>query len=90
MKDNGEGKEFTPSSSVDEPKISAKEGEVVNDDKGYLRSDLREEHISDMESSIEPPNEVKDKPPPAVCEVENSKDKNLMQRDAHNSIFCTY
>ena len=33
---------------------------------------------------------MKDKSPPAVCEVENSKEKNMMQRDAHSSDFCTY
>ena len=38
MKDNGEGKEFTPSFFVGEPKISAKEGGVVNNDKGYFGS----------------------------------------------------
>ena len=32
---------------------------------------------------------MEDKPPPSVCEVENSKEKNLMQRDAHSSDFCT-
>ena len=36
MKDNGEGKEFTPSFSIGEPKISAEEGKVVNDDHGYF------------------------------------------------------
>ena len=43
-----------------------------------------------MKSLVELPNEVEDKPPPVVCEVENSKDKDLMQRDAHSSYFCTY
>ena len=33
---------------------------------------------------------MKYKPPLVVCEVENSKEKNLMQMDAHSSNFCTY
>ena len=45
MKDNGEGKEFTPSFSIGEPKISAEEGEVVNDDNGYFGSYPKEEHM---------------------------------------------
>ena len=32
---------------------------------------------------------MEDKPPPSVCEVENSKEKNLIQRDAHSSDFFT-
>ena len=42
-----------------------------------------------MKSSSELPNEVEDKPPPVGCELENLKDKNMMQRDAHSSDFCT-
>ena len=42
MKDNGEGKKFTPSFSIGEPKISAEEGEVVNDDNGYFGLDTKE------------------------------------------------
>ena len=90
MKDNGEGKEFTPSFSTGEPKISAEEGEIVNDDDGYFGSYTKEEHMSDLKSSIELPNEVEYTPPPAVCEVENSKETNMMQSDAHSSDFCTY
>ena len=33
MKENGEGKEFSPSFFVGEHQISAKEGDVVHDDK---------------------------------------------------------
>ena len=36
MKDNGEGEEFSPSFSVGEDQISAKEGDVVHDDKLYF------------------------------------------------------
>ena len=46
--------------------------------------------MSSLKSSIELPNEVEYKPPPAVCEVENLKETNMMQSDAHNSDFCTY
>ena len=42
MKDRGEGKEFTPSYPVGEPKINVEEGEVVNDDKGYFGSYTKE------------------------------------------------
>ena len=38
-KDNGEGKEFTPIFSVGQHQIIAKEGDVVNDDKGNFGSD---------------------------------------------------
>ena len=60
MKDNGEGKEFTPSFSFSEPKINAQEGDTTNDDKGYFGSDPKEEHILDMKSSFHLPNEVGD------------------------------
>ena len=36
MKDNGEGKEFTPSLSVGEHKINAEESDVVNYHKVYF------------------------------------------------------
>ena len=45
MKANGEGKEFTPSFSVGEHKISTQEGDVVNDEEGYFGLDPKEEHI---------------------------------------------
>ena len=32
---------------------------------------------------------MEDKPPPDGCKLENSKGKNLMQRDAYSSKFCT-
>ena len=44
----------------------------------------------DLKSSIEIPNEVEYKPPPTMCEVENSKETNIMQSDAYSSYFCTY
>ena len=42
-----------------------------------------------MKSSVDLPNEVEDKPPSARCKLENSKEKNMMQRDAHSSYFGT-
>ena len=42
-----------------------------------------------MNSSVELPDEVEDKPPLAVCELGNMKEKNLMQRDVHRSYFST-
>ena len=42
-----------------------------------------------MNSSFESPNEVEDKPPPTGCELENLKEKNLMQRNEQSSDFCT-
>ena len=42
-----------------------------------------------MESSIDIPNEVGDKPPPSGCKLENSKERNLMQREEHSSKFWT-
>ena len=42
-----------------------------------------------MKSSIEIPNEVEEKPPLVVCEVENSKEKNMMQREENSSEFWT-
>ena len=41
-----------------------------------------------MISSSEIPNEVEDKPPPAGCELESLKEKNLTQREEHSSYFC--
>ena len=43
MKDNNEGDEFTPSFYVGEQKISAREDDVVNDDKVYFGSFPKEE-----------------------------------------------
>ena len=75
MNDNCEGDELSPSFSVSEPKINAKEGDTVNDDKGYFGLDPKEDKTSDLKSLFELLTEVEDKPPPAVCEVENSRVK---------------
>ena len=85
MKDNGEGNEFSPGFFVGEHQISAKEGDVVHDDKVYFELDPKEEQISDLNSSYELPNEVEDKPPLARCELGKLKEKDLMQRDEHSS-----
>ena len=45
MKDNVEGKEFSPSFFVGEHQISPKEGDVVHDDKVSFGSDPKEEQI---------------------------------------------
>ena len=95
MKDNCEGDDFTPSLSVGDHKINAKEGDVVNGDKEYFWWDPKEENISDLKPSFELPNEVEDKPPPTGCkldnmngcEKENMKEKNMMERDVHSQIF---
>ena len=50
MKDSCEGDEFTPSFSVGDHKIIAKEGDVVNGDKEYFGLDTKEEHILDLKS----------------------------------------
>ena len=42
MKDNYEADEFTPSFSIVDHKIIAKEGDVVNGDKSYFVSDPKE------------------------------------------------
>ena len=89
MKDNGEGKEFTPSFFVGEPKICAEEGEVVDDDKVSFILYMKEEKISYLKSSFELPHEVEYKPPSARCELGNLKENNLMQREEHSSYFCT-
>ena len=88
MKDNGEVNEFTSSISFDDHQIIVEEVDVINDDKGYFGSDTKE-HISYLKSSVEIPNSVEEKPPPNVCELGNMKEKNLVQRDAHHSDFCT-
>ena len=89
MKDNCEGDEFTPSFFVGDNKIIAMEGDVFNGDKAYFVSYPKEEYRSYLKSSFEFPNEVEDHPPPVGCELENLKKKNMMQRDAHSSDFCT-
>ena len=86
-KDNGEGKEVTPSFYVGERKISAEEGDVVNDDKVYFGSYAKEEKILDMKSSFELPNELEDKPPPAGCELGNPKEKNNYAKACTPFIF---
>ena len=78
MKDNYEGDEFTSSFFVGDRKTIAKEDDVVNGYKAYFGSDPKEEHRSDMESSFEIPNELKDKPPPVGCELDNLKEE-IMQ-----------
>ena len=87
MKDNCEGDEFTPSFFVGDHKIIANDNNVVNGVNTYFGSDPKEEHISDLKSLYELPNEVEDKPPLARCELGKSKKKNLMQRDEHSS-YC--
>ena len=82
-----EGDEFTPSFFVGDHKIIAKEGDVVNGDKGSFESHPKEEHISDLKSSIDLPNEVGDKPPSAGCKLENIKERNMTQREEHSSDF---
>ena len=67
--------------SVSEPKIHEEEVDTFNYDKVSLGSD--------MNSLSEFPKEVEDKLPPAGCELGNLKEKNLMQRDGHNSKFWT-
>ena len=75
MKYNGEGKEFTPSFSVCDHKIIAKEGDVFNGDKAYFGSDPKEEHRSYLKSPFEPHNEVEDKPTIVGCELENLEEE---------------
>ena len=85
MKDNCEGDEITPSFSVGDHKTIAKEDDVFNGDEGYFVSDPKEEHISYINTSFELPNQVEEKPPPVGCELGKLKEKNMMQRDEHNS-----
>ena len=66
-----------------------KKGDVVNGDEGYFISDPKEEHISDIKTSSELPNDVEYKPPPVGCELGKLKEKTTMQRDKHNSEFWT-
>ena len=52
MKDSCEGDEFTSSFFVGDRRIIAKEEDVVNGDKEDFGSDPKEEHRSDLKSSI--------------------------------------
>ena len=86
-KANCEGDKFSPIFPVGDHTISAKKGDISNDDnmvKEYFGSDPKEEEISDLNSLFEFPNEVEDKPPLARCELGNLKDKNLVQREPKN------
>ena len=83
-----EGDKFTPSSHISDHIISENKGDIVNGDnmvKTYFGSDPKEQEISDLNSSFELCNEVEGKPPPARYELGNLKEKNLMQREGHNS-----
>ena len=75
MKDNCERDEFTPSLFVGGHKIGAKQGDVVNGDKGYFGSDPKEEQKSYLKSLLELLTEVEDKPPPAGYELGKLKEK---------------
>ena len=89
MKDNCEGGEFTSSFSFDGHKIFAKEFDIVYGANKYFVSNPKKYQISGLKSSSELRNEVEDKPPPAGCELGKLKEKNLMQRDEHNSCRWT-
>ena len=89
MKDNVEGKEFSPSFFVGEHQINEKEVDFFHDEKVPFGSYPKEECKSDLKSSFELPTEVVDNPPPTGCELGNMKEENLMKREEHSSEFCT-
>ena len=59
--------------------------DVVTSDKGYFGSDPKEEQKSDLNSLSKLLIEMEDKPPPARYEIGKLKEKNMRQRDEHNS-----